>query len=235
MSSTTYNLVTGLLLNSSLIALFVAASYLVSAIVGWRGPNRKPRLVRFAIFLAAFPVLVAAQQAILWGVFLPSVGREIRREYQESADAVSFVHVGDTAPSFTITDTDGVEFVLDDLRGKVVLINFFATWCGGCVEELPQVQKLWDENRDNGNFALVVIGREEANETVSAFRSKYGYTFPIAADPARTVYGIYAKEIIPRTYVVSRDGRICFASTGFDEDDLAKLKLELKNQLRTDH
>lgn len=235
MSPTTYNLAAGVLLSSAMIALFVAAAYLVLAIVGWRGPNRKQRLVRFAIFLLAFPVLAAAQHALLWGVFLPSLGREARRERQERVDSVSFVRVGDAAPSFTITDTDGAEFVLDDLRGKVVLVNFFATWCGSCLQELPHVQKLWDEHRGNGNFALVVVGREETNESVSAFRSKHGYSFPIAADPERSLYGLYAKELIPRTYLVSRDGKICFASTGFYEDDFAKLKLVLNNQLRTTH
>ena len=233
MSPNTYNALTSILLGGSLVTLVLAVGFLVAAIVGWRGPRRKQRLVRFAIFLGAFPVLVAAQQALLWGVFLPSLGREAERQRRDRVDSVSFAHIGDSAPSFSVTDTNGEEFVLDDLRGKVVLVNFFATWCGPCLQELPHVQKLWDDNGDNGDFALIVIGREETNDSVMAFQSQHGYTFPMASDPERSVYSLYAKELIPRTYLVSRDGKICFASTGFYEEDLAKLEKELAKQLRS--
>ena len=98
--------------------------------------------------------------------------------------------------------------------------------------ELPHVQKLWDKYQDNTKFALIVIGREETDEAVAAFRSKHGYTFPMAPDPQRSVYSRYAKELIPRTYLVSGDGRISFTLTGFYEEELATLEREIAEQLR---
>jgi len=233
MSMNTFNALSSVLLGGSLIALALAIGILVGAIVGWRGPHRKRRLVRFAICLGAFPILVAAQHALLWGVYLPSLVRGAERQRQDRADATSFVHVGDSAPSFTLTDTNGAEFDLDAQRGKVVLVNFFATWCGSCLLELPHMQKLWDANRDNDDFVLLIIGREETNEAVKEFRSIHRYSFPMASDPERSAFSLYAKELIPRTYLVSRDGTICFASTGFYEKDLVRLELELAKQLRS--
>jgi len=215
------------------IALALAIVFLGTAIAGWRGPYRKKRLVRFALCLAAVPLFPLAHVAILHGVVFPYETRQVERLRQERVDAVSFVSIGDAAPSFSVTDTNGAEFVLDDLRGKVVLVNFFATWCGPCLLELPHLQELWDDNRDHGDFALMVIGREETNESVTEFQEKHGYTFPMASDPERASYALFAAELIPRTYLVSRDGKICFASGGFHEKDMARLQKELAKQLRS--
>ena len=212
------------------LAMAIAGAFSFAAIAVLRGKGRRKRpLIRAICCLAAAVVLYFANYAIV--VLVPSLLAD--RQRHDRVDAVSFVHVGDSAPSFMLSDTNGAEFVLDDLRGKVILVNFFATWCGPCLQELPHVQKLWDDNRENGDFALIVIGREETNESVTAFQSKHGYSFPMASDPERSVYSLYAKELIPRTYLVSRDGKICFASAGFYEEDMARLQKELAKQLRS--
>ncbi len=215
----------------------IAGAVILAVIAVFRGKGHRKRPLFGAICcLGTFVVLVIAFYSLVYLVHLRPVALNAerqRQEHQERIDAASFVDVGDPAPSFTITDTHGAEFVLDDLRGKVVLVNFFATWCGPCLKELPHVQKLWDDNRDNGDFALIVIGREETNESVIAFQSKHGYSFPMASDPERSVYSLYATEFIPRTYLVSPDGRIRFAFTGFDEDDMTQLQSELAKQLRS--
>lgn len=232
MSVVTYNALTSILLVGSLVAVVIAISYLIAAIVGWRGQHRSSRLVRFGLFLLAFPLLVATQQALLWYVFLPSLGDKSDHERQNRIDSVSYVGVGDEAPSFLLTDSDGQQFFLEQQRGKIVLVNFFATWCGPCMQELPHVQKLWDANRENAGFALIVIGREETDESITRFRMEHSYSFPMAADPDRSAYSLYAKELIPRTYLIARDGKICFASTGFYDGGAEKLELELAKQLR---
>jgi peroxiredoxin len=231
MGVSTYNALTEALLGSALIALLLAVVSLISVVVGWRGPKRRRRLVILAAFAAMFPILVAVQQALLYWVFLPSLGREAERAKQERIGAASFLKVGEVAPTFHIRDVDGTEFSIDDLRGKVVLLNFFATWCGACDLELPHLQKLWDKNRDTSDFSMLVVGREETNASVAAFKTEHGYSFPIAADPERSAYSLYAKDLIPRTYLIARDGTICFATTGFYESDFERLKKELANQL----
>ncbi|WP_397570353.1 TlpA family protein disulfide reductase [Schlesneria sp. T3-172] len=233
MSREVYNGLTTTLLFGSLVALGLAAAYLIAGIVGWRGPYRKQRLFRFGICLAAFPICVAVQQSLLYHVYLPRLGRATKRIIKERHYASSIVQVGDQAPSFSLTDTDGRDFVLDDLRGKVILVNFFATWCGPCLLELPHVQEIWDKHHNNSQFALIVIGREEATEIVSEFRLKQGYTFQMAPDPERIAYSLYASELIPRTYLIGADGKICFSSAGFDEEELAALKSEVARQLRS--
>jgi peroxiredoxin len=214
------------------IALALAVFYLVMAIAGWRGPYRKKRLVRLAFCLLAAPLFPLIHVVLLNGFVFPYEARQQDRLRQERVDEVSFVHVGDLAPSFSISDTSDSEFVLDELQGNVVLVNFFATWCGSCLKELPHLQKLWDEYRENDNFKMIVIGREETNESVVEFQAKHGYTFPMASDPNRTSYSLFAKELIPRTYLVSKDGIICFASTGFYEEDSIRLHRELAKQLQ---
>jgi peroxiredoxin len=240
MSANTYNTLTSVILSSALLALIVSAGCFVAAVIGWRGNHRNRRLSRFAAFATMFPVLVVAQYAILQPMFLRSLARERQlatqerlMSMQESIDAVSLVKRGDIAPSFHLTDVDGREFSTDEVRGKVVLLNFFATWCGPCIKELPYVEEIWKTNRHSDKFSLLVIGREETNESVTAFRRQHGFSFPMAADPQCSAYLLYAKKYIPRTFLISGDGKICFASTGFSDADVAALKQELARQLRT--
>ncbi len=231
MSVETYLPIQSALQGAAVIAAVIAVGYLAAAVFGWRGPSRKRRLLRFALVLGVVPVCIGVHVALLHGVVLPSVAANGQRARQNRTDDVSLVDVGDAAPSFTVTDSNGDQFVLDSLRGKVVLVKFFATWCGNCLQELPHVQEIWDNNSDNDDFAMIVVGRDDTAGAVVAFQSKHGYTFPIASDPERTAYSLYATDLIRRTYLVSSDGTICFTSTGFDERDAGALDRELARQL----
>ena len=114
-----------------------------------------------------------------------------------------------------------------------MLVNFFATWCGSCLQELPHFKNSGTNMAMTPSLALVVIGREETNQSVSEFRSTHRYTFPIAADPQRSVYSLFAEELIPRTYLVSADGKIYFASTASSDPNMEKLKQELSKLIRS--
>lgn len=217
------------------VALLVLILLLVRVLSGWRGPQRKRRLVQLGIGMGMFLSLSVAHFGLIWGLMLPAMGREsnrinaeLRRERNESNSLVS---VGESAPSFSVTDTEGRRFDLQEQRGKVVLINFFATWCGPCMEELPHLQKMTDELRANQDFVLIVIGREETPEKVADFRRKREYRFRMAADEDRSVFAKYAKESIPRNYLISRTGKIVFASAGMYEEELVKLRNEIDRQL----
>lgn len=231
MSTATYNFYAMILLFGALAALVTAGVLLIAGIVGWRSRFRNRLFAGFAAGLVMCAGLVAAQQILLFKYFLPSIGTAARQRRREKIEELSIVRVGDPAPTFAVTDTHGKAFDLEQLRGKVVLLNFFATWCGPCRMELPQIQKLWDENRSNDRFALIVLGREETTETVSDFQKKLGFTFPMAPDPDRSVFSRYAKEAIPRTYLIAADGKICFSVTGFDEEQMKLLEVELTKQL----
>jgi peroxiredoxin len=233
MSASTYNAITAGMAICVLIAAVVIVASFIAMIMRWKSPKRRGHVKRLLVALAAIPCLIATQQAILWLVFLPALGRQQMAEFNarrtEKLDTTSRVHVGDRVPQFSLTTADGVEFSLPE-NGKVVLINFFATWCGPCRIELPHIERIWKEHKDDEHFRLLVIGREETTETVRQYRDENGFTFPIAADPDRDVYSLFASELIPRTVVVSRDGQIAYSKAGFNEDDLDELKMVLLEQ-----
>jgi len=217
-----------------LASLLIGLGYLVMGFLGWRGPHRRARFMRAIGFACVYPLVFLIQQTLIHRVMLPAMARERQQSRQKRVDEVAFVKRGDKAPSFKIRDVDGNQFSTDELRGKVVLVNFFATWCGPCLKELPHIQAIWQEHKNRDDFALLVIGREESDATAQGFRTTSGFSFPVAADPDRSVYSLFAKELIPRTFVIAKDGTVSFSSTGFVEEDIAALRTELTTRLGAD-
>jgi peroxiredoxin len=149
----------------------------------------------------------------------------------------TLISVGDSAPDVSLTRLDRTDVRLSELRGKVVCLNFFATWCGPCRGELPHLQEMWEELHDNEDFTMLIVSREESQETVTSFKSEQRFTFPMACDPDRSAFNQFATEGIPRTYLISRDGTILYQSTGYFEglyeQELARLKHLVDQQLKT--
>mgnify|MGYP006387113031 CR=1 FL=1 len=98
------------------------------------------------------------------------------------ADSVGYiVKLGDVAPDFTCTLTDGKEVKLSDLRGKVVMLQFTASWCGVCRKEMPFIESdIWQKHKENPNFVLVGIDRDEPLDTVVEFGKSVNITYPLA-------------------------------------------------------
>jgi thiol-disulfide isomerase/thioredoxin len=131
--------------------------------------------------------------------------------------------VGDLAPAFTVPLVDGGTFDLEAQRGKVVLVNFFATWCPPCKEEMPQLQSaVWERFAGEG-FAMVSVAREEGADVVTPFIAKYGAGWPFALDGDRSVFARWADAFIPRNYVLDRGGRIVFQGHGYEEAEFARM------------
>ncbi len=131
----------------------------------------------------------------------------------DDIEATTLVKAGTQAPDFRVEMFDGTTFTLGSLRGKVVLLNFWATWCGPCREELSRVQKdIIDRFKGNEDFVFLPVSRGETRETVAAFREKMGYTFPMGLDPEQKIYRLYASNYIPRNFVIDRNGKVVLAS-----------------------
>ena len=144
----------------------------------------------------------------------------------------TLTRIGEPVPDFQVTSTEGSQFNTADLRGKVIVLNFFATWCGPCQMELPHLQTLWDEFRHDDGFQMLIVGREESDSSIKAFQQKHGFTFPMAPDPDRLIYSKFASESIPRTYLISRQGTIVYQFTGYYEAELTRLRKLLKKELK---
>ena len=181
------------------------------------------------------PVVWGAFIAVVVWVLMPAHGRYVQDQMlanrAQRVKETSFVLEGDSVPEFAVECIDGQRFGPERLRGKVVLINFFATWCGPCTLELPRLQQIWNEHKDNENFVFLVIGREETEEAVRAYRTEYGYDFPMAADPEGEIYRKFASERIPRSYVIAPDGTIQVMTMGALEIEMDRLEEGVEEQL----
>ena len=137
----------------------------------------------------------------------------------------SLVQLNQTAPEFSFTNSDGKKANLSDYKGKVILINFFATWCGPCMVEMPFLQtEIWDKHKDNPNFVLLSLGRDHSQEEINKFIEKKKFSFPIYADKGKAVYALFATQYIPRNYLIDKSGKVVYASTGFSTDEFEDLK-----------
>ena len=136
------------------------------------------------------------------------------------------VKVGDMAPDFTLKLADGNEFTLSKNRGKIVMLQFTASWCGVCRKEMPFIEKdIWQRHKDNSDFVLVGIDREEPLETVMKFAESTGVTYPLALDTNADVFASYAerKAGITRNILIDKDGRIVMLTRLFNEDEFNAL------------
>jgi peroxiredoxin len=148
-----------------------------------------------------------------------------------SEEESTLTKIGQVAPAFKVQTVEGKEFSLEAQRGKVVLVNFFATWCGPCVTELPQLEKeVWQQFKQRG-LVVIALGREHENSEVADFQKKNKFTFLMAGDPKRKIYRHFAKQYIPRTYLLNREGKIVYQHVGFAEGDLKELVAAIKAEL----
>lgn len=136
------------------------------------------------------------------------------------------VKVGDTAPDFKIVEASGKEYQLSDLKGKVVMLQFTASWCVVCRREMPFIEdEVWKEKKEDG---LLVIGidMDEPLETVKKFKNEIGVTYPLALDPDADIFGLFAdkKAGVTRNVIIDRDGKIIFLTRLFEQEEFNKMK-----------
>ena len=152
---------------------------------------------------------------------------------QPEVDKSTLLPVNKSVPSFKFELSKGKVVSFDDYKGKIVLINFFATWCAPCRRELPLVQEqIWLRHKENPGFAMLTFGRDHSWEEVLKFGKDQNFTFPILPDLKQKVYGLFATGYIPRSFLVDESGKIIFVSTGFEESHFNELKKLIDSRLK---
>ena len=150
-------------------------------------------------------------------------------------DSVGYiVRVGDIAPELEMELTDGQKVKLSDLRGKVVMLQFTASWCGVCRKEMPFIESdIWQKHKANPNFALYGVDRDESVETVKAFAEKTGVTYPLALDPGADHFAKYAdrKAGITRNVLIDKTGKIVMLTRLYNEEEFASLCKKIDEML----
>lgn len=143
------------------------------------------------------------------------------------ADDYQFlVRVGEEAPDFQMQLPDGEHVTLSSLRGKVVMLQFTASWCGVCRKEMPHIEsQIWQRHKDHPAFALYGIDREEPVEKVEELISATGVTYPIGLDPDASIFGRYAEKEagITRNVIIDREGKIVMLTRLFKEDEFNRM------------
>jgi len=165
--------------------------------------------LRWAIPLAALPVL------LLLGYGFRTNPREIPSPL-----------IGKPAAPFTLATFDGGQVSLEALRGRVVVVNFWASWCyPACYEEAPALARAWETYKDRG-VMMIGINIQDKEEPAKKFLTQFGHTFPNAPDPAGRVsvdYGVYG---VPETFFIDRAGRVRWKQVGAVTEQIFQERVE---------
>ena len=147
--------------------------------------------------------------------------------YQEVPQDYEFTtKIGDTLPDFTMTLLNGKKVSSKDWKGKVVMLQFTASWCGVCRKEIPFIERdIWVKNKKNSNFLLFGIDRDEPLDKVKRYQKEMGISYPLAIDPLADIFGIFAdkKAGVTRNVIIDKTGKIVFMTRLFREAEFNEM------------
>ncbi|HZW82222.1 MAG TPA: TlpA disulfide reductase family protein [Candidatus Deferrimicrobium sp.] len=160
--------------------------------------RRKDRASKIPLLLTVTIVFIIAI------VVLPKV-------YGEAA--VKYAAIGKPAPNFTLTSLDGKKVSLNELKGRPIILNFWATWCPPCKLEMPALDKVYGKSSEKG-FTMLTINQQEDVGTIQKFLKENGYSLPVVLDSSGEVGELYQVQGIPTTVFIDSKGVITDIHTG---------------------
>jgi peroxiredoxin len=143
------------------------------------------------------------------------------------ADYGYIVKIGQQLPDFEMTLADGKTVKTSDLKGKVVMLQFTASWCSVCRKEMPHIEKdIWQKHKNNKNFALYGIDLDEPLDKVEKFAKDIKITYPLALDPGGKIFYTFAEKNagVTRNVIVDKTGKIVYLTRLYKEDEFSEMK-----------
>ena len=128
--------------------------------------------------------------------------------------AASAIAPATAAPDFTLHAMGGPNLRLKEQRGRVVMVNFWATWCGPCRQEMPQLNRLYEKYKGSG-FVLLGVNVDDDVAKATEVAGKLGVTFPVLLDTDKTVSKLYDLSTMPSTVLIDRDGKVRYVHRGY--------------------
>ena len=197
------------------------------------------KILKLLIWILAFGVVIVGA-SVLYNRLSDEVSvGGIATVTQETAAAEETAVPGETtpetqessnpAPDFTVYDLEGNAHKLSDFRGKPVLLNFWASWCGPCQMEMPDFQKFYESHGDKVNFVIVNLtdGQQETVETASAFIEEKGYTFPVYYDTDIDAAMKYGVSAVPVSYFIDAEGNFVAWAQGALTADMLQQGMDM--------
>lgn len=202
--------------NFSLIIMLIALLGLVAAIILWPGAEEQTVTTELP---EEEEVIVEEPKADM-------------TDEEREIEATTLVKVGQVAPDFSVEMLDGRVIKLSELRGKVVMVCFWATWCPPCRQEMAHLQEGVIDHFAGKDLVVLPISRGEQREVVEKFITDNGYTFGVGLDPERAIYDQYASNFVPRTFIINKRGKVTYRVAGYDEQTAKVVNAAIAKALR---
>ncbi len=180
--------------------------------------------------VAMLVILLALVAAIIFWPVEASANSAVQQP--QDIESTTLIHAGDVAPDFTVEMLDGKRVTLSSLRGKVVLVSFWATWCPPCRQEMSHMQEGVIDRFAGSDLVVLPISRGEKRETVEKFIEKMGYGFPVGLDIDQSIYSKYASNYVPRSVVINREGEVVYVAVGYDEQIAQEIGVAIAESLQ---
>jgi cytochrome c biogenesis protein CcmG/thiol:disulfide interchange protein DsbE len=159
------------------------------------GKKQLPRWVVIVVF------------AVLLG-FLALIGWGLKNAQQGP------VQIGQKVPDFELTSFDGQKFATEDLRGKVIVLNFWASWCKPCEQEAAELEEAWNYYKDSGEVQFLGVDYVDTEPEALAYLEKYQITYPNGPDLRTTISQIFRISGVPETYIIDKEGKLAARRIG---------------------
>lgn len=169
-------------------------------------------------------------------LFFLSIGVQAQSPVKEiPAEYGYIVKIGQQVPDFDLTTTNGKTIRMADLKGKVVMLQFTASWCGVCRKEMPHIESdIWKKHQNNKNFAIYGIDLDEPKDIVEKFAKQIPVTYPLALDPKGGIFYQFAEKGagVTRNVIVDKTGKIVYMTRLYKKEEFQEMKKVIANLLK---